>query len=216
MGTVPAASDQAVNEDPRFRNLLAPQDWRRLPWPIRRRFTHALADGETAVFVGRVVRTRLSFFGRLVSQALRLVGAPLPLRSSAHAPASVIVTEDRASGGQVWTRIYGVRGGFPQVVHSAKRFCGPTGLEEQVGRGVGMALTVHVENRALVFRSAWYFVRAFGRTLRLPRFLCPGRLEVVHREERDGHFSFTLTLTHPLFGEALQQLAFFRDWSEEP
>ena len=211
-----AGADAGPQEDPRFRNLLAPEDWRRLPWPVRRRFSHALADAETAIYVGAVAHTRLSLFGGLVSQALRLVGAPLPLRSSGRVPATVVVTEDSACGGQLWTRIYGRAGGFPQVIHSAKRFSGPTGLEECVGRGVGMALTVHVVDRALVFRSAWYFVRLFGLTLRLPWVLCPGLLEVVHREERDGRFSFTLTLTHPLFGEAVRQVAFFTDWSEEP
>ena len=29
----------------------------------------------------------------------------------------------------------------------------------------------------------------------------PGRIEIAHREERDGHFSFTLSVTHRLFGE---------------
>ena len=130
-------------------------------------------------------------------------------------PATVVVTEDVTSGGQLWTRIYGRAGEFPQVIHSAKRFSGPTGLEECVGHGVGMALTVHVEDRALVFRSVWYFVRVFGATLRLPGFLSPGLVQVVHREERDGRFSFTLTLTHALFGEAVRQVAFFHDWCEE-
>ncbi len=205
-------SDHPAVEDPRFRNLLDPEDWMRLPAPIRRRFTHLLADGETTIFVGEAARTYFSLLGRLISQCLRVFGAPLPLRSTAHMPAAVVVTEDRASGGQLWTRVYGCAGRFPQVIHSAKRFCGPTGLEEYVGRGVGMALTVHVENRALVFRSAWYFLRIFGLTLRLPRLLSPGRLKVVHREERDGRFSFKLTLTHPIFGEVLNQIAFFRDW----
>ena len=206
------STTSAVAEDPRFRNLLAPQDWQRLPSPVRRRFTHALAEGGTAVFVGAVAYTRLSLFGHLVSQLLRLLGAPLPLRSSGRAPATVIVTEDAQCGGQLWTRIYGCAGRFPQVIHSAKRFSGPTGLEECVGAGVGMALTVHVEERALVFRSAWYFIRALGVTFRLPQFLTPGRVAVIHREEQDGRFSFTLTVTHPLFGEAVRQVAFFRDW----
>jgi hypothetical protein len=206
----------AVAEDSRFRNLLRPEAWQRLPWRVQRRFSHALADGETTVFVGAVTHTRLSLFGFLVSQLLRLVGAPLPLRSGGRVAATVVVTEDTASGGQLWTRIYGRVGELPQVIHSAKRFSGPTGLEECVGHGVGMALTVHVEERALVFRSAWYFLRAFGMTLRMPAFLSPGLVEVVHREERDGRFSFTLTLTHPLFGEAVRQVAFFHDWSEEP
>ncbi|HSC08978.1 MAG TPA: DUF4166 domain-containing protein [Steroidobacteraceae bacterium] len=206
----------ALAEDSRFRNLLPSEDWQRLPWPVRRRFTHALADGETTVFVGAVAETRLSPFGVLVSQFLRLVGGPLPLRSSGRVPATVVVTEDSTCGGQLWTRIYGCAGEFPQVIHSAKRFSGPTGLEECVGRGVGMALTVHVEERALVFRSAWYFLRGFGLAVRLPQFLSPGVVEVVHREECDGRFSFTLTLTHPWFGEALRQVAFFRDWCEEP
>jgi hypothetical protein len=211
-----AAIDAGQQEDPRFRDLLAPEEWLRLPWPVRRRFSHALADGETAIYVGAVAHTQLSLFGSLVSQLLRLVGAPLPLHSTGRVPATVVVTEDSACGGQLWTRLYGHAGRFPQVIHSAKRFCGPTGLEECVGHGVGMALTVHVVDRALVFRSAWYFVRVFGLTLRLPGILCPGLLEVVHREERDGRFSFTLTLTHPLFGEAVRQVAFFSDWSEEP
>lgn len=207
----PSLAHSRVVDDKRFRSLLDPQDWAMLPRPIRRRFTHALADGESTVFLGEVAETRLSLFGRLISHILLLFGAPLPLRPTLRTSAAVIVTEDHASGGQLWTRIYGRIGQFPQVIHSAKSFSGPTRLEERVSRSLGMALTVHVENRALVFRSAWYFLRVLGLTLRVPWALSPGRLEVIHREERDGHFSFTLTITHALFGEVVHQVAFFKD-----
>jgi hypothetical protein len=107
--------------------------------------------------------------------------------------------------------MYAREAGFPQVIHSAKRFCGPTGLEEYVGCGIGMTLTVHVVDRALVFRSDRYYLRVCGRTFWLPEILWPGGLEVVHREEREGRFSFSLRITHRWFGEILNQIAFFAD-----
>ena len=74
----------------------------------------------------------------------------------------VTVSEDAEAGGQFWTRIYGRRRGFPQVIHSSKRFAGPTGLEEYIGRGFGIALRVEVEDEALHFLSDHYFVKLGG------------------------------------------------------
>ena len=80
----------------------------------------------------------------------------------------VTVTEDAASGGQIWTRICARSSGFPQVIHSAKRFAGPTGLEEYVGYGVSMALRISVEHEALVFRSVGYSLQVGPLRLPLP------------------------------------------------
>ena len=131
--------------DLRFRALIPDADWANLPLPIRRRFTKRLAGGKTVVFVGEVIETQMSRAGWWLAQAARLIGGPLPLSREAHAPSVVTVSEDIACAGQHWTRLYARRNGFPQVVHSSKRFAGPTGLEEYVGCGVGMALTIHVE-----------------------------------------------------------------------
>ena len=160
--------------DLRFRALLAETDWEALPPPIRRRFSKRLAGGNTAIYAGTVDETRMSRPGWWLAQAARLIGAPLPLTRESGAPAVVSVTEDMSGGGQIWTRLYARRTTFPQIIHSAKRFAGPTGLEEYLGSGVGMALSVHVVDGALVFRSAGYFVQALGRRLALPAWLTPG------------------------------------------
>ena len=194
-----------------FRGLVGEAAWRRLPRPVQARFERELAPGESAVFVGEVAETRMTLVGRLWAQVARLAGSPLPLRAIARAAAAVVVTEDADRTGQAWTRLYHEKDRLPQVIRSTKRFAGPTGLEECVGAGVGMALVASVEERAMVFRSAEYFWRVGGWRLHVPDWLTPGRIAVIHREERQGRFSFTLIVAHPLFGETIRQVAFFRD-----
>jgi len=197
--------------DFRFRSLLAAEDWVALPYRVRRRFSERVADGRTVLYVGQVVECSLSRAGWLFAQAARLCGGPLPLFRETHVPAVVTVTEDKKTKGQIWTRMYARRNGFPQVIHSSKQFSGPTGLEEYVGRSVGMALTVHVEAHALTFRSAGYFVRIGNVRVPLPRWITPGALTVAHREIGDGRFQFSLDVVHPLFGPIIHQAAVFRE-----
>jgi hypothetical protein len=197
--------------DLRFRALLGEADWAKLPPPIRRRFSKRLAGGDTAVYTGAVIETQMSRAGWWLAQAARLIGGPLPISRDAQMPSVVTVTEDVASAGQHWTRLYARRRGFPHIVHSSKRFAGPTGLEEYVGCGVGMALTLHVEEQALVFRAAHYFLQVAGWRFRLPRWLSPGALAVTHAELGDGRFLFELDITHPRLGRLIQQTAAFTE-----
>ena len=113
-------------------------DWMSLPLSIRKRFSKRLAAGDTMVYSGETLTNDMTRMGWWLAQAARLIGGPLPLVRDAHAPSVVTVTEDVATRGQHWTRLYARRRGFPQVVHSSKRFAGPTGLEEYVGCGIGM------------------------------------------------------------------------------
>lgn len=197
--------------DLRFCQLLSRDDWEALPPPTRRRFSKRLSGGATVVYVGEVVETRLHFAGWLFAQFARLIGSPLPLFTDAPVPAVVTVTEDARTGGQIWTRLYARRNGFPQVIQSSKNFLGPTGLEEVVGGGVGMALTPHRVDSALQFRSLHYFFRAGRVRVVLPRWITPGALTVTHLENGDGRFVFTLAIDHPLFGRIVDQRAIFRD-----
>lgn len=127
--------------DRRFRALLGEEGWARLTPAIRRRFGKRLSGGASVTYQGQVVEMRMNFAGWCIAQLVRLVGSPLPYdMSSAGEAAVVVVTEDPQSDGQFWVRQYGRAKGFPQVVHSSKRFAGPTGLEEYVGYGIGMLL----------------------------------------------------------------------------
>ncbi|HTW33226.1 MAG TPA: DUF4166 domain-containing protein [Rhizomicrobium sp.] len=207
----PPESRQNELGDLRFRNLLSREDWAALPAAIRHRFSRRVAGGATAIYAGEIVATELAFAGWIAAQLARLVGSPLPRSRDAHVPAVVSVTEDGRTGGQIWTRVYARKSGFPHVIHSAKRFAGTTGLEEHVSRGVGMALTVRQENGALVFRSTHYFFRIGPVRLTLPAWLTPGALTVTHAEEGGGQFSFLLEVVHPAFGRIIRQFAVFHE-----
>ncbi len=196
-----------------FPSLLDPTCWQRLPRAVRRRFERTLARGESVIFVGEVAQTRCTAVGRIWAQLARLAGAPLPLRVLAHTSAIVLVTADTVGDAQLWTRIYHEPGRLPQVIRSIKSFTGPTGLEERVGKGFAMSLVVSEEQRALVFRSSGYHWRWGRLAVRIPKWLTPGDIVVEHREERQGRFSFTLSVLHPWFGRILHQVAFFRDAS---
>ena len=207
----PGGPDPAEIGDLRFRTLIGEEAWARLPEATRARFGKRISGSAAVVYAGEVVECRFSALGWLLAQLGRLIGGPLPLSRDADMPACVTVTEDPAFAGQFWTRVYGRRRGFPQVISSSKRFAGPTGLEEQVGGGIGIALKAEVADSALHFLSDHYFLMLRGRRLRLPRFLSPGALRVSHIDCNNGLFAFVLALSHPWFGELVHQTAMFRE-----
>jgi hypothetical protein len=197
--------------DPRFRALLSEEEWLSLPPAVRSRFSKRLAGRRNIVYAGEVLESWTSRAGWWLAQAARLIGGPLPLTRDAHVPSVVTVTGEKATGGQIWTRLYARRTGLPQVIHSSKRFSGPTGLEEYVGYGIGMTLAVYARDGVLVFRSTSFFLQVFGRRFFLPKWLCPGTVYVTHAEVPDNRFSFTLQIIHPRLGLLLRQMAMFRE-----
>jgi hypothetical protein len=197
--------------DLRFRALLGAAAWSGLPPAVRHRFSRRLNPGASVTYAGEIIECRRSRFGKLIAQLCRIIGAPLPLYEDVAVPAVVTVTEDSATGGQFWTRIYGRHTGFPQVIHSSKRFAGPTGLEEYLGFGLGIALAVSADSRALRFCGDHYFIAIGKLRLRLPKSLEPGALTISHVDQGDDRFTFVLTLRHALFGEIIHQAALFHE-----
>ncbi len=199
--------------DERFGALLADADWDTLPAAVRRRFGRKVKGGGTISYVGQVTECRMSRLGWAVAQAARLIGGPLPLRRDVGVAAAVNVTEDEAGGGQFWLRHYSAHHGFPQTIKSIKRFAGPTGIEEYLGYGLGIALSMGVKNGVLVFKSTHYFLCFGTRRLRLPRWLTLGELTIGHQDCGDGWFAFTLDLRHRRFHELIHQRCMFTELS---
>lgn len=212
--TLPNKYEQAnANEicDHRFRNLLSNEAWNQLPAAVQKRFSKRVKGGDSTVYVGKITAMNISRWGRVLANILRPLGSPLPLHVDVGTPSIVSVTEDATTGGQIWTRLYANKRGFPQMVHSAKRFQGPTGLEEYIGFGIAMALNTYVEEGTLNFESTGYFFTLFGKRIPLPRFLVPLDLLVRHSDQKDGRFEFTLTLSAPLFGGLIYQEGLYRE-----
>ena len=204
--------DEGSNlHDLRFCALVGAEAWSRLPPAVRDRFSKRLHAGAAVTYVGKIVDSHRTWLGTWIAQLCRLIGAPLPLSDDIAVPAVVTVTEDADTGGQFWTRMYGRAHTFPQVIHSGKRFAGPTGLEEYLGGGFGIALSVSADAAALHFHSDHYFLRIGRMRLRLPRCLGPGSLTISHVDRGNGDFAFVLRLRHPLFGEMIRQTGLFHE-----
>ena len=211
----PAAKGHAAPYDTRFRRLIGSKGWAALPGSVQRRFSKRVVDQRVVLYPGVIREARFSKLGWLFAQSCRLVGAPLPLGRECGLPAAVSVMEDPEGKGQFWTRTYARKSGFPQVIHSSKRFGGETGLEEHIGPGtswgIGMALKVSAMEDGIAFRSDHYFLHARGKRLRLPAWLSPGETVVKHRHVSEDSFAFSLQLSHKWLGELVYQEGLFHD-----
>jgi len=196
--------------DNRFRDLMGDREWEKLPLAVQRRFSRHIEDGQSVVYKGVITKMEANFAGKLLAQFCRIIGAPLPFEAQENGtPAIVTVTEDKAGNGQFWTRTYGRKTGFPQVIHSSKRFEGKTGLEEYIGYAITMDLKAIAERDAIVFASDGYHFNLFGLKLDLPKFLEPGQVKVSHVDQGEGYFAFVLEVTHRSFGKMIHQRGIF-------
>ncbi len=191
-----------------FMRLVGRRAWGQLPPAVRARFgaeahrRRVAYDGEMAV--------RAAPLGLAFAHVCRLIGTPLAPWTGEGVPTRVEVYEDGA-GGVVWDRTYAFAGRRPVRVSSRKVMDARGGLMEVVRGGLGMALAVTVEDRALHFRSQYYFVTFAGLRVRIPGVLTPGAAHVIHRDEGGGRFRFTMRFVHPWAGETVFQDGVFRD-----
>jgi hypothetical protein len=191
--------------------LLGIAAWTRLAVSVRARFS----DAHRAVdYGGEFEVVRASVFGSVIAWVCQAIGTPVTPHTGRHVPA--IVHVGPAARGVEWRREYRWPGRSPCLVRSTK-VIGPDGaLVEELPAGLRMALDVYEQAGNLHFVSRGYYfevtIALIRRRLRLmlPAWLSPGTTHVEHIDQAGGWFLFTMTVTHPLFGEVFYQSGRFR------
>src|SRR5262249_18328698 len=146
----------------------------------------------------------------------RLIGSPVTPREGRDVPTLVRIYRSKRGDGIVWERRYGFPGRAPVVVSSTKRPDPPDGLLECATRGFAMRLRVFERDGAIHFASTGYSVEVGRWRLSLPHLLTPGDAHVVHSDEGNGWFRFTMSFRHRLFGETYFQDGLFHQAEGTP
>jgi hypothetical protein len=210
---VPGVTANPVVLRPHYglRRVLGEAAWRRLPAPVRVRF------GEPALtvdYVGQFEIVRASRLGGLLAQLCRVIGTPVVPRTGLHVPAIVRVAP--AGEGVAWHREYRWPNSAACLVRSTKTIDSEGTLVERLPARLCMPLEVYERSGTLHFVSRGYYfelgTRRDGTRIKfaLPAWLSPGTTHVEHVDEPAGWFRFTMTVTHPLFGELFYQTGRFR------
>jgi hypothetical protein len=186
--------------------LLGDQAWGCLPPAVRIRFGEPTLEVD---YVGEFDIVRASIVGRIIAWVCQAIGTPVVPRTGERVPAVIHVGP--VERGASWLREYRWPRGRTCQVHSTK-VVGPDGvLVEELPAGLRMPLSVYEQRGVLHFVSTGYYFE-FARRLKipLPSWLSPGTTHVEHADESKGWFRFTMTVTHPLFGEVFYQTGRFR------
>jgi len=188
-----------------LRHVLGAEAWLRLPEAVRERF----ADSAAAVtYAGAFEVVRANWLGTAFAWLGLLFGTPVAPRGGKDVAARVLVRPNRA--GVVWTRVYDWGDGRTHHVRSTKVVTADGRLVEKLPARLNMPLHVYEAGRVLHFVSrGYYFDLGFGLRLPLPALFSPGVTHVEHIDLGHGWFRFTMTVTHPQFGELFFQTGRF-------
>ena len=196
--------------------VLGQAAWTSLAAAVRARF----AEPPVAVdYVGEFEIVRASWLGRLVALLCLLLGTPVVPRTGLRIPAIVDVGPRRS--GVAWNREYRWPKAQLCLVRSTRIIDSLGNLVERLPARLCMPLKVYEQRGVLHFVSRGYYFdfgkrRDGGRiTVPLPGLLSPGTTHVEHVDEPNGWFRFTMTVTHPLFGEMFYQTGRFRAAGEQ-
>jgi hypothetical protein len=195
-----------------LRAVVGASAWDRLPLAVRERFAdHA----EAVTYAGSYEVVRASRLGQMFAWLGLLFGMPVTPREGTDVEARVRVRPGAL--GVAWDREYLWADGARHLVRSTKVVGRDAQLTERLPARLCMPLHTYVEGAVLHFVSVgYYFDLGFGLRLWLPGLFSPGVTHVEHVDLDHGWFRFTMTVTHPLFGEMFFQTGRFCAAEEGP
>ena len=203
-----------------LRHVLGGAAWNRLPEAVRERFADHC---EPVTYAGAFEIVRANALGRLFAWFGTVFGTPVAPREGFHVEARVNVRPN--AHGVAWDREYRWADGARHLVRSTKVVTDDGHLIEKLPARLCMPLDTFEERGVLHFVSrGYYFDFGFdvgfapfrGLRLWLPGLLSPGVTHVEHIALGHGWFRFTMTVTHPLFGELFFQTGRFSAAEELP
>ena len=185
-------------------SVLGAQAWMRLPEAVRERF----AASTTAVtYAGAFEIVRASWLGQLFAWLGTLFGRPVTPYGGIDVEARVHVRPNEL--GAEWVREYLWENGRRDVVVSTKVIGPDARLVEKLPARLCMPLHTYEEGGVLHFVSRGYYFEVGTMKWWLPAFFTPGVTHVEHIDLGHGWFRFTMTVTHPVFGEMFFQTGRF-------
>ena len=189
-----------------LRDVLGEPAWQRLPPAVRTRFAEPVLAVD---YVGEFDVVRASPLGRLIAWVCQAIGTPVVPRTGPNVLAVIHVGP--VARGASWLREYHWPHGDTHKVHSTKVISPDGSLIEELPARLRMPLDVYEHRGVLHFVSkGYYFDVGLGLKIPLPGWLSPGTTHVEHIDETSGWFRFTMTVTHPVFGEVFYQTGRFR------
>lgn len=194
-----------------FKKILG-SEWTRLHPDIQRRFDKNPAPGKPLLYEGVLDELRASRFGKLLGHlAGPLVQGALIPYDATGVPVDIEVYSKPDCPHIFKQRLYRIAGRKPIRFTSYMAESAKGEVLEYVGMGLGMKLTLYVQDGNLHFTSDGYFWDVLGWRIPLPDILTPGKTYLCHRNNGPNQFDIRIEIRHRLFGLAFVQAGVFRE-----
>lgn len=180
-----------------FQTVLG-DDWNNLGEIIQKHYSLRPKSNDYICVSGEMIEIKHSLVAKLLIPFGMIFGAIVPFQGR-NIPIDVHYNSSPNNSNIYWDRDFKFKRGsfhFKSYMEPVKQ----NEVIEFVRFGMGIRLSVTVEDKALIFRDIDYIWRIFGRDLSIPGKWLMGKVYVEERPIDEHSFSMEMTLTHPVVG----------------